>query len=165
MAHAHDQRLRIRYVNALAQSRIQTAAALGRTLGLSAAEHRAHLRATRHAPDDWQPDEFDQFAALPPGRFDPRVFQQTTWWVDILRRPHRIADAEDFADEHLRAVLVFVHREAWRWAAFPELHDEDLVNVPWFIAESARRISQTPLVQALIEEAMRRGLTVPAAES
>lgn len=112
--------------------------------------------------DEWQPEAFDDFAPLPPGRFDPRVFRQTAWWVDILRRPHRIADPADFTDDHLLAVVGFVLREAWRWSEFPELHNDDLIDEAWFHAEAARRIQQTPLFATLRAEASRRE-TTPAA--
>ena len=69
----------------------EEAESLAPVLEIAPAEVAAHFRARHHALDDWDADDFDSFAALPPGRFDPRVFDQTTWWVDVLRR-HRITD-------------------------------------------------------------------------
>ena len=156
-----QQALRARYAACVAMDLREEAAALGGRLGVPVAEQQGHLVAGQHALDEWQPEQFDQFAALPPGRFDPRVFEQSTWWVDILRRPHLITDRADFTDDHLLAVIRFILREAWRWADFPELDDEDLVNVGWFRTEAARRIQPTPLFNALVVEAERRGLDVP----
>lgn len=152
------QRLRARYAACIAVGLGEEAEALAGQLGVRAGEVAAHRRAGHHALDEWEPEEFDQFAALPPGRFDKRVFDQTTWWVDILRRPRRITDPDDFTDAHLLAVLAFVQREAWRWADFPDLDGDDLVNVVWFLLESAHRIRCTPLFEALTAEAKRRGL-------
>jgi len=36
--------------------------------------------------------QFEHLEALPPGVVDLRVFDQDVWWVDVLRRPHVIAD-------------------------------------------------------------------------
>lgn len=139
----------------------EEAADLAEELRIPDSDRVAHRAAWRHALDEWQPGQFDHFAALPPGRFDPRVFEQTTWWVDILRRPRRINDPADLTDDHLLAVIQFVLREAWRWADFPDVGDDDLVNVEWFHAEASRRIQATPLFQALVDEVERRNLDVP----
>jgi hypothetical protein len=164
MASAEEQErqaLRARYVACVAMDLRDEAETLATDLGVQVEEQQAHLAARQHALDEWQPEQFDQFAALPPGRFDPRVFEQSTWWVDILRRPHLIADRADFTDDHLLAVIWFILREAWRWADFPDLRDDDMINVEWFHAEASRRIQHTPLFNALIGEAERRGLDVP----
>ena len=155
------QRLRARYAACVAMNLRDQATAIGDDLGIPPAEQESHLRARGHALDEWQPEAFDTFDALPPGRFDPRVFQQTTWWVDILRRPHRITDRVDFTDDHLLGVMRFILREAWRWSEFPELHDDNLVDPAWFRPEAARRIQQTPLFAALRTEACRRGVSSP----
>jgi hypothetical protein len=157
----NPQALRARYAACVAMDLRDESAALGNRLGVPVAEQQAHLAARPHALDEWQPEQFDQFAALPPGRFDPRIFEQTTWWVDILRRPHRITDRADLTDDHLLAVIGFILREAWRWSDFPDLRNDDLVNVEWFHAEASRRIQHTPLFKVLVGEAERRGLDVP----
>lgn len=76
--------------------------------------------------------------------------------MDILHRPHRIADPDDFTTDHLHAVVAFIRREGWRWADFPELADDDLINVGQFHEEARRRIEKTPLMQALLAEVERR---------
>lgn len=83
------QRLRARYAACVAMDLPDEATTLAEALAIPAREQVAHLRARDHALDEWQPDRFDDFPAIPPGRFDTRVFEQATWWVDILRRPHR----------------------------------------------------------------------------
>ena len=153
---ARLQRLRARYAACVCRGLRNEAEPLAHSLGISPAEVDAHFRASHHGLDTWQPTDFEAFAALPPGRFDQRVFDQTTWWVDVLRRPHRIADPNDFTTDHLHAVVGFLEREAWRWAAFPELTDDDLINLDWFRQEATRRIKQTPLMQALLAEMERR---------
>jgi hypothetical protein len=157
--HTNEHRLRARYAACIAMRLVDEAAAAAHAVGVTEDEQIRHLQSSAHALDTWQPDAFEDFDGLPPGRFDPRVFNQTTFWVDILRRPHRIDDRVDFSDDYLGAVLRFVRREAWRWAAFPEFQDDDLVPLHWFMLEATTRIEQTPLVQALVAEAKSRGLT------
>ena len=37
---------------------------------------------------------FESFAAIPPGAFDPRTFDQKLWWIDIWRNPRLIGDLD-----------------------------------------------------------------------
>ena len=150
------QRLRERYAACVCMGLRDDAKNVAQALDITPAEMDAHFRARHHALDEWVPDDFESFASLPPGRFDPRVLEQTTWWVDILRRPHRITDPEDFTTEHLRAVIGYIRAEAWRW-----VDPSDLVGVTSrksFHDECAGRIGRTPLMCALLAEAGRRML-------
>ena len=49
---------------------------------------------------------FAVFAARPPGFLDIRVFDQTQWWVDVMRTPHRLADLDDTYLNNLIAFLI-----------------------------------------------------------
>ncbi len=52
---------------------------------------------------------FTRWDSHPPGTLDLRVFEQSTWWVDVLRRPHRISQ---MSTRYLRNVLAFIEAEA-----------------------------------------------------
>lgn len=166
-----DQRLRERYATALMLNDRDEAAALADQIGIPASEQAAHWSVAQHADTLWEPDNFDEFAALPPGRFDARVFNQTTYWVDVLRRPHRINDPAAFNDDYLLNVLDFITMEGWRWVdQIPGLHGDVLEGVSLTTAPSAASIvvaartnivaliRTTPLWKALIGEANARGL-------
>lgn len=156
---AQSQTLRFRYAAAVAMGLRQEADDLAEVVGLTPAEVDAHF-GVRTVPKGSEPNEFEVFAALPPGHFDPRVLQQTTWWVDVLRRPHRITDREDLTDGHLLAVIGMLRQEGWRWA---EGTDEQ-----WLMRQSAAAsgrpaewlLDATPLMLELLAEATRRGLEV-----
>ncbi|KQQ94573.1 hypothetical protein ASF62_10920 [Leifsonia sp. Leaf325] len=62
--------------------------------------------------------EFEHFGSFPPGWLDLRVFDQTVWWVDVFRRPHRISSREHFHDDHLINVIAYLRTGAQRF------HDE-----------------------------------------
>jgi hypothetical protein len=151
-----QQRLRERYAACVSMGLRDEAEQLAEVLGLGRVEVEAHFRVAHHSFDEWTSRDFESFASLPPGRFDPRVLGQTTWWVDILRRPHRIADPDDFTTEHLQAVIAFLRAEAWRWADLPEFGDEDPADVQSFRTAVVRRLDKTPLMRALLAEAERR---------
>ncbi|WP_344151683.1 hypothetical protein [Nocardioides koreensis] len=151
-----QQRLRHRYAACVSMGLREEAERLARTLGVAQPELEAHFRASHHGLDEWEPADFESFASLPPGRFDPRVFGQTTWWVDILRRPHRISDPEDFSTEHLHAVIAFIRAEAWRWADPPEFGDDDPISIASVLGAFNERIDDTPLMRTLLAEAERR---------
>jgi hypothetical protein len=167
-----DQRLRERYATALMLADHTEATTLAERIGIPAPEQAAHWRTAHHANDEWQPENFDEFAALPPGRFDARVFDQTTYWVDVLRRPHRITDRDAFNDAYLLNVLDFITDEGWRWASdltdhtSPEtsiLDGIDTTATPATIVVGMRAnttaiLHATPLWKALIAEGHARGL-------
>lgn len=153
------QLLRFRYAAAVEMDLRDEADGLAELVGLAPAEVEAHFR-VRNVAKGVEADDFESFAALPPGRFDPRVLQQTTWWVDVLRRPHRITDRHDFNDDHLLAVIGMLRREGWRWA--------DSTDAQWLVRGLAaptrdpadRLLDATPLMRALRCEATLRGLDV-----
>lgn len=60
---------------------------------------------------------FDEWAAVPPGKVDLRVFDQDVWWVDVFRRPHRIAHRYDLHDDHLLNVVLYLRAGAQRFHA------------------------------------------------
>lgn len=157
-----SQALRERYADLVRGGHHLRARLLGRRLSLTRAEIRAHLRGIQEWNDKHPPTPFESFAALAPGSFDPRVLQQTTWWVDILRRPHRITSREDFPDDHLLAVIAMLRREAWRWAPMPDLDIEAASGLG--AAAVVHEVQQayvaamegTPLMKALRAEAAKR---------
>ncbi|MCP3420349.1 hypothetical protein [Nocardioides pinisoli] len=132
---------------------------LAELVGLTRAEVDAHFR-VRTVPKGSKPRDFEEFAALPPGHFDPRVLQQATWWVDVLRKPHRITDRDDFPDAHLLAVIAMLRQDGWRWAEGTEAQ--------WLVRGLAASLGDppeglldgTPLMKALLTEARDRGLRV-----
>lgn len=140
--------LRNDYATAIADGDTTTANALAARLDLTPDQVQTHLAVRHHHDTDWLPDEFTNFTALPPGRFDPRVFNQTTWWVDILRQPHRINDPTDFDDVHLAATIGFLEDNAWRWAE-PDYYDDPELSIDEWIYT-------TPLMRALRAEAATR---------
>jgi hypothetical protein len=79
---------------------------------------RAQAR-NRHLPP------FGNFDAIPPGRIDLRVLDQSEFWVDIFAVPHRIGDRADFTDDYLRNVIKSLLNDRVRLTrtygeAFPE---------------------------------------------
>lgn len=154
----HPQALRMRYAATVDMGLRGEAAELALLVDITPEETNAHFLA-RGAAIEWQPDDFEQFAALPPGRFDPRVLQQTTWWVDVLRRPHRIADREDFTDDHLVAVIGMLRREGWRWAEVDDARWVALLGCATEGDLADELLDRTPLMQALLAEAKRRDVS------
>jgi hypothetical protein len=68
---------------------------------------------------------FGTFDAIPPGRIDLRVLDQSEFWVDIFAVPHRIGDRVDFTDDYLRNVIKSLLHDRVRLTraygeAFPE---------------------------------------------
>lgn len=159
----HPQALRGRYGKAVRWNRREEAEALAAQIGVTPSQLEQHFLATQEWVDEDPPAPFEAFSAIAPGRFDPRVFDQATWWVDILRIPHRITDRDDFPDAYLVNILCFVLTEAWRWAKWDddEFAADALVDVDWFVRESMARIERTPLIVALRAEAVRRGVPLP----
>lgn len=152
---AERDTLHDRYSKCVANGAREEAEQIARPLGLADAQVEAHFLARRHTDDDWLPESFEDFEALPPGRFDSRVFDQSIWWVDMLRQPHRIADPEQLTDEHLHAVLAFVYQEGWRWIDAPDTNETSF-SVESFRDSLRRAIQTTPLVSALHAESERR---------
>lgn len=166
-----EQRLRERYATALMLADRTEATALAERLNISDAEQAAHWRVSAHADTEWTPDNFDDFAALPPGRFDARVFNQSTYWVDVLRRPHRINDRDAFSDDYLLNVLDFITEEGWRWVdQISGLHGSLLDGIDLDASPTAATVvvgvranvaallRSTALWQALVTEGTARGL-------
>lgn len=52
---------------------------------------------------------FERFEAVPPGAIDPRVFDQTIWWVDFWRTPYRV---DQMGSPQLVNVIEFCRRYA-----------------------------------------------------
>ena len=148
MDHATSDTLRNNYITAITDGDNKAARTLGRQLNLPRHTITTHLAARHHADTDWLPDEFTNFLALPPGRFDPRVFNQDTWWVDSLRQPHRITDTTDFNDAHLTATIGFLEANAWRWAEPHDYNNPNITTDEWLYT--------TPLMRALRAELRAR---------
>lgn len=136
------------YATAVADGHTALAHTLGARLHLTPTQIETHLTARHHHDTDWLPDQFTDFTALPPGRFDPRVFDQDTYWVDILRTPHVINDPTDFPTEHLTAVIAFIETNAWRWAT-PDYYDNPNITIDEWVYT-------TPLMRALRAEQAAR---------
>ena len=157
------QTLREHYAATLRERRWLRAGLLALRLGVTRAEFHAHRQGVHEWDDDAPPADFESFGTLAPGAFDPRVLDQTTWWVDILRRPHRITDRADFSDKHLIAVIDMLRRGAWRWAPIPEPAAPSVELAPVAIAAAVtaayrESMEHSPLMQALRAEARRRGI-------
>ena len=76
-------------------------------------------------------------------------------------RPFRITDRDDLTDDYLTNVVGFVRAEATRWATFDDAGERArLIAAAEYLDEAVRRIEATPLMQALLGEAARRGLTL-----
>ena len=62
-----------------------------------------------HATDVPDPDDepFGLWHSGPPGKMDLRVFDQGVWWVDVLRRPHCLAE---MSTDYLQNVQAFLLR-------------------------------------------------------
>ncbi|TQL47399.1 hypothetical protein FB562_0457 [Homoserinimonas aerilata] len=69
--------------------------------GLSRAAELRNRLADSVLPD------FTSWEATPPGLLDLRVFDQDLWWVDVVRRPHRVAD---MSGEYLANVIDSLRR-------------------------------------------------------
>ncbi len=67
------------------------------------------LEGVRRALDFEGYGDFEDWEATPPGCIDTRVFMQSTWWVDVLRRPHRIVE---MPREYRHNVIEFLRRDA-----------------------------------------------------
>jgi hypothetical protein len=124
-------------------------------LGIPATRVDAHFAAA-DTDEDWTPDSFEDFEALPPGRFDARVFDQDIYWVDMLRQPYRITDDTHFVTEHLHAVIEFVRVEGHRWISPADTDLDDTFTVESYKDSVRRTIEETPLMRALLAEADRR---------
>lgn len=98
--------------------------------------------------------EFVDFASFPPGWLDLRVFDQTIWWVDVFRRPHRISSRQHFHDDHLINVIMFLRTGAQRF------HDEYFAYADqdncW--PNASEWVHHTDLMGALAAEFEHRGL-------
>jgi hypothetical protein len=95
---------------------------------------------------------------------DLRVFHQTTWWIDISQRPHRISS--EMSDLYITNVIGFLHRNrdyyylaTLRRAVVTLIGDallgrsvgDDQFSLDTAMAELAPAdwLEQTPLMQAL----------------
>lgn len=100
--------------------------------------------------DDELPEVHD-YAAVPPGSLDLRVFDQGEVWVDVLRVPHTISE---ISDEYVLNLI------AWnrRWAESNHAAYTSRWNVRAAALGPVEWIQQIPLYLALVDEVVRRGL-------
>jgi hypothetical protein len=107
----------------------------------------AYLRTFRylrmHGPEATSKAPITDLDARPPGTFDPHIVFQGDVWIDILRRPFRIAEMEP---RYASNVIVHLHHRVHSIveviAGSGDLHD-------W--------LDQTPLVEALRARALSSG--------
>lgn len=152
------------YLSAIEQLDHEAAHRLGAVLGLTPTAINDHMNAFRTNPEGRLPADFHDYAALAPGRFDIRVFDQSEIWVDNLRRPHHIRNRTDFTDEHLLAVLAYLKNDPSQWAL--HLYQGSLLTLVQKLASSPndqqrvlwKIVAATPLVKALLEEVRHRRL-------
>lgn len=87
---------------------------------------------------------FEDWEALPPGCLDTRVFMQPTWWVDVLRRPHRITE---MSDAYVENVICFLRGNA------EYFYEKYRFGHPMIDAMSAEEwLEATPLMRALLRK-------------
>lgn len=99
------------------------------------------LEGVRRAVNFDRYGEFEDWEAIPPGCMDTRVFMQSTWWVDVLRRPHRI---EEMPDDYVRNVVAFLQEYAGYF------YDRYRFGHPTVESPSAEVwLEETPLMGAL----------------
>ncbi|TCJ21650.1 hypothetical protein [Nocardioides jejuensis] len=95
-------------------------------------------RALASTPDN---RAFEDWEALAPGCLDTRVFTQGTWWVDVLRVPHRIAS---MSDRYVANVIGFLRNDA------EHFYETYLFGHPMPFAESPQAwLESTVLMKAL----------------
>lgn len=95
------------------------------------------------------PVPFTEFAARPPGFIDIRVVDQTQWWVDVMRTPHRLAEVDDVYLNNLVAFLI--EHAAWFRCAYLRAYPS---SEPAASADSW--LEGTALMRALRYEQRRR---------
>lgn len=93
-------------------------------------------------------EEFDPYAVAP-GLLDPRVFDQSVWWVDVTGTPRMLCK---LSDDHLRNVIAFLHDGARAIrAAHQAANGRRVPRV-----SDAQWLAKTALAQALRAETDRR---------
>lgn len=99
----------------------------------------------------------DVVEALPPGLMDPRIFDQSLVWVDVLRITHTISDRDDMTDAYLINLIGFLRTYA------EHFHSGWVLTQPTgktLMGDPYVWLASTPLMQSLLAEALLRGLEI-----